>query len=88
MIFGEKLPLGWWLGAGLLAVGNVIIGRREEGEKPGGTTGLDETRREAQEAENLLIQDEEDLVELRESLDEDRRQQNRMRAGQDPDDPL
>lgn len=74
MIFGEKLPLGWWLGAGLLAVGNVIIGRREEGEKPGGSTGLDETHEEAIEAENLLQQDDEDLLELRDSLeDEDRR---------------
>lgn len=29
-IFGEKLPVTWWMGAGLLATGNMIIGRREE----------------------------------------------------------
>lgn len=69
MIFGEKLPLGWWAGAGLLAAGNVIIGRREEAEKPGGTIGLDETVREAQETQNLLSTDEENFVELRTSLE-------------------
>lgn len=40
-IFGERLPLLWWVGAGFLAAGNVVIGRREEGVKPGGTVGLD-----------------------------------------------
>lgn len=29
-IFSETLPPLWWLGAALLVVGNVIIGRREE----------------------------------------------------------
>ncbi|RMZ75929.1 hypothetical protein DV738_g5217, partial [Chaetothyriales sp. CBS 135597] len=33
IIFGESLPALWWLGAAFLAVGNVVIGRREEGEK-------------------------------------------------------
>ena len=69
MIFGEKLPPLWWLGASLLAAGNVVIGRREEGEKPGGTVGLDETR---EEAETLLSdpdveREEGDLVELDEA---------------------
>jgi hypothetical protein len=32
----------------------VVIGRREEGQKPGGSVGLDETRAEAEEAEGLL----------------------------------
>ncbi|RMZ84707.1 hypothetical protein DV737_g903, partial [Chaetothyriales sp. CBS 132003] len=32
MMFGERLPPLWWVGAGLLAVGNVVIGRREDGE--------------------------------------------------------
>lgn len=73
IIFSEKLPLGWWCGAGLLAAGNVVIGRREEAEKPGGTTGLDQTAREAEEAEGLLGQDShDDLLELRESLDSER----------------
>lgn len=72
MIFGEKLPLGWWVGAGLLAAGNVVIGRREEAEKPGGTVGLEETRHGAQEAENLMSgQQDEDLLELRESFEGD-----------------
>ena len=29
-VFGEKLPTQWWIGAGLLVSGSVIIGRREE----------------------------------------------------------
>jgi drug/metabolite transporter (DMT)-like permease len=31
MVFAESLPATWWAGAGLLVMGNVIIGRREEG---------------------------------------------------------
>lgn len=90
MIFGEKLPFAWWLGAGLLAAGNVVIGKREEAEKPGGTIGLDETRHEAQEAENLLSGDEdEDLLELRESFEGDTlKSQSRNKAGEDADDPI
>lgn len=90
MIFGEKLPLGWWVGAGLLAAGNVVIGRREEAEKPGGTVGLDETRHEAQEAENLMAgQQDEDLLELRESFEGDTlRSHVRMKTGEDADDPI
>ncbi|KAK3714927.1 hypothetical protein LTR37_007417 [Vermiconidia calcicola] len=30
LIFGEELPGLWWLGAGLLVAGSVIIGMREE----------------------------------------------------------
>jgi len=36
MVFGEALPALWWVGAGGLVVGNVVIGRREEGKKGGG----------------------------------------------------
>jgi hypothetical protein len=36
-IFGESLPPTWWAGAALLAAGNVVIGRRDEGDRPGGT---------------------------------------------------
>jgi multidrug transporter EmrE-like cation transporter len=64
MVFGEKLSGLWFLGAGLLAVGNVVIGRREEGKKPGGSgsMGLDESvgeaelrgEEEGEEAEGLL----------------------------------
>lgn len=38
----------WWVGAGLLAAGNVVIGRREEGEKPGGTAGSERSDEEGQ----------------------------------------
>ena len=33
LIFSEKLPGQWWLGAAMLVVGSVVIGMREEGEK-------------------------------------------------------
>jgi hypothetical protein len=33
MIFSEKLPGVWWLGAAMLVAGSVIIGMREETEK-------------------------------------------------------
>ena len=100
MIFGEKLPGLWWLGAGLLAVGNVIIGRREEAEKLGGTVGLDETR---EEAERLLdeIQDgaaigsrsgTTESVELRETplvdTGELGDEQSRIKKGEEADDPI
>ncbi|CUS13697.1 unnamed protein product [Tuber aestivum] len=32
-VFAESLPPTWWLGAGLLVAGNVIIGRRDEERK-------------------------------------------------------
>lgn len=87
MIFGEKLPLLWWLGAALLAAGNIVIGRREEGEKPGGSMGLDETQHEAEQANHLLAQDEDDLLELRDSIDDGKTRQNRKRIDE-VDDPL
>ena len=67
MIFSERLNGLWWAGASLLAIGNVVIGRREEGKKLGGNSGLDETAGEAAESEGLLraeCDDGEDLVEL------------------------
>lgn len=36
LIFSESLPPLWFLGAALLVVGNVIIGRRDEGDKEDG----------------------------------------------------
>lgn len=33
IIFGEKLPLGWWAGASLLLAGTVVIGAQKEEEK-------------------------------------------------------
>jgi hypothetical protein len=71
----------------MLAVGNVIIGRREE--KGGGKeeTGV--------EAEGLMHGQEGDLVELDEDVDQRRggnaeaiEEQRRLRAGQDADAPL
>lgn len=70
----------------------MVIGRREEGEKPGGSVGLDGTREGAQEAENLLagVGDErEDLLELRESFEGvGGKGQVRMKAGEDVDNPI
>ena len=87
MIFGEKLPGTWWAGAGLLACGNVVIGRREEGKKPGGTIGVDETR---EEAEGLMRGEERDLVELDEDVDgrRDGDEQRTLRTGQQVDAPI
>ena len=89
LIFSEKLPPLFWLGASLLAAGNVVIGRREEGEKPGGTIGLDETR---EEAENLLADPgaEVDLVELEDEPPSARQvdESVRIKRGEDADDPI
>lgn len=40
MIFGESLPGLWWVGAASLVAGSVIIGRREEGGKEEGESGV------------------------------------------------
>ena len=90
IIFGEKLPLGWWCGAGLLAAGNVVIGRREEAEKPGGTTGLDVTGRGAEQAESLLgLDSQTDLLELRDSLDTPRsKKERKVKNIEDADNPI
>ena len=36
MVFGEKLPPLWWVGAMGLVVGNVVIGRRDSGAEAEG----------------------------------------------------
>ena len=83
MIFSEKLSGVWWLGAAMLAAGTVVIGSREEGKKPGGTVGLDETRAEAENLMNGVVEGERsvaDLVELDEDVDgrrEGRREEQR-----------
>ncbi|KEF53130.1 uncharacterized protein A1O9_11038 [Exophiala aquamarina CBS 119918] len=71
IIFSEKLNGLWWGGASLLAIGNVVIGRREEAKKPGGPSGLDETAGQAVESEGLLRTsgDGEDLLELDNTAD-------------------
>lgn len=53
-IFSESLPPLWFLGAALLVAGNVIIGRREEGEDKTGQTDGGEARDGGEEAESLL----------------------------------
>jgi len=86
IIFGEKMPPLWWAGAAMLAAGNVVIGRREEGEKPGGTVGLDETR---EEAEGLLGSDEEaEEVELSDADGRGREEDGRVRKGVSADAPI
>ena len=40
-IFSESLPPLWWAGASLLVAGNVIIGRKDEGEKSDGTAAAE-----------------------------------------------
>lgn len=69
LIFSEKLPGVWWLGAAMLVAGSVIIGMREETEKKSvvATTGeaplLD---RDGGANEGFRDEDEgEDRVELR-----------------------
>jgi hypothetical protein len=75
MIFSESLPPLWFVGAALLVAGNVIIGRREEGEEKG--KGDEQMRAESgqaggEEAEELLVGEElDELVEL-----EDERKKN------------
>lgn len=61
MIFSESLPPLWFAGAALLVAGNVIIGRREEGEEKG--KGDEHVRAENgesgnEEAEGLLVGEE------------------------------
>jgi hypothetical protein len=42
LIFSEKLPGVWWLGAAMLVAGSVIIGMRDETEKTGVVTSTGE----------------------------------------------
>jgi hypothetical protein len=68
MIFSESLPPLWFVGAALLVAGNVIIGRREEGEEKG--KGDEQVRAESgevrgEEADGLLVGEElDDLMDL------------------------
>ncbi|CZS88631.1 uncharacterized protein RAG0_00313 [Rhynchosporium agropyri] len=56
LIFSESLPPLWFLGAALLVAGNVIIGRRDEGERNDADVQGRERRSEedAAEGEDLL----------------------------------
>jgi hypothetical protein len=42
LMFSEKLPGVWWLGAAMLVAGSVIIGMRDETEKKAVVTGTGE----------------------------------------------
>ena len=77
----------WWAGAGLLAVGNVVIGRREEGDK------IKEAGGEREEEVDLLgVQEEEegegDLLELRDDLGGEERSRMAVKRGEDVDEPI
>lgn len=39
LVFGERLPGLWWVGAAMLVAGSVIVGLREQGEKDGVDVG-------------------------------------------------
>lgn len=70
IVFGERLGWTWWIGAALLAAGNVVIGRREEkemmrAEGVGGvrlseTTGIEGEEQQEEEAVRLMA--EEDIL--------------------------
>lgn len=49
-VFSEKLPPLWWAGASLLVVGNVITGRRNDGDESAAAEAV-------VEAEPLLVQE-------------------------------
>lgn len=83
MIFSESLPPLWFLGAALLVAGNVIIGRREEGEevKDGAVRGVERQREVeagSEEGDGLLGEE----LELEE---EDGGERKRRREDEDED---
>jgi hypothetical protein len=62
-VFGEGFTGLWFLGAGLLVVGVVVIGRREEGEKPGGTVGRGSAEYKDEDGERAGLLGDEDVLE-------------------------
>lgn len=95
VIFGEKLPPLWWVGAALLAAGNVVIGRREETGKEresvrlerrdeGGPDGPGEgALRYRDEAEGAA-----DVIELDEDPADTESAKEAIKKGEDVDVPL
>ena len=75
LIFSEKLPGVWWLGAAMLCAGSVIIGMREEGEKKADAPLLDSNgepfRDEDEEGDRVELRGVENEREETESSDED-----------------
>ncbi|ETI21290.1 hypothetical protein G647_07636 [Cladophialophora carrionii CBS 160.54] len=104
MVFGEQLRGMWWAGAAMLAAGNVVIGRREEGKKSAVGEGMEPTAAGHGEAEGLMRGEEDngrdvdvDLVELDDGVGRGREdglepqhgdEQRRLRAGQEVDAPI
>ena len=72
LIFSESLPPLWFLGAALLVAGNVIIGRRDEGEtKSVDGQGEDGTRRtRGEEEEGLMVGESVEFEDLEDDEDE------------------
>ncbi|KAF2083292.1 hypothetical protein K490DRAFT_19274, partial [Saccharata proteae CBS 121410] len=73
VIFAEKLPGLWWVGAGMLVVGSVIIGMREEKEvkkEGGGEEGVP-LQGEEREGEVGFRDEDDDVVELGSEEDEE-----------------
>ncbi|KAI9828058.1 MAG: hypothetical protein M1832_003585 [Thelocarpon impressellum] len=95
-IFGERLPGLWWVGAGLLVVGNVVIGRRDEegpptlkSASPGDVEGRGAGRGgvgSGEEGEALLLDDELELELEDKDGNEERRAGGVLDA--EVDDPL
>jgi hypothetical protein len=90
VIFGEELKGLWWVGAALLAVGNVVIGRREEKAVVKGSGTEAEASLLGEEAEQ---QGDGDLLELDEDVvhvdaDDQGGEQRRLRKGEDADAPI
>ncbi|KAG6088106.1 hypothetical protein E4U15_006755 [Claviceps sp. LM218 group G6] len=75
VIFSEALPPMWWAGAGLLVVGNVVVGRKDEGERKGVREGEEQS-----EAVPLMQNTDED-----EDLDQDE-YQDRDERGEEAED--
>ena len=93
MIFSEKLNGIWWGGAALLAAGNVIIGRREEGEKqPNADNEFGGSARQSEDAERLLgSTGEETLLELDDEPEQRRKsndERSRLMRAEEADAPL
>lgn len=67
-IFSEKLPSLWWVGASLLIVGNVIAGRKNDGEdaseNSGTHTALPADNIDATNGNDEEAEEDEDLIDL------------------------
>lgn len=97
LVFGEELAPTWWVGAALLAAGNVVIGRRDEGaggQKAGvavvaserGGAGADDG-----DGVPLMADGDEagvDMIDLDEDIARSERTREALKKGEDVDAPL